>query len=236
MQGWPWAVADLPLSKMGTGFTLIELLVALTILSLLALISWRGLDGMVRAHQHTRRHADETLTLQTTLAQWNADWDAIQSIPHTQALAWDGQILKLTRRSTRAPAEGAFVVAWTLRAGHWLRWQSLPLRTRAQWQAAWQQANIWGQQTDNPNANTNTQETRLLPVQSWQLFYWRDGAWANALSSASSAGQPRTAGGLIAEAARLPEGVRLQLTLPAGGAMTGTITRDWASPLQRAGR
>jgi len=216
------------------GFTLIELLVALTILSLLALISWRGLDGMVRAHQHTRQHADETLTLQTILAQWNADLDAIQSIPHTHALAWDGKTLKLTRRSTRAPEEGACVVAWTLRAGHWLRWQSKPLRTRAQWQVAWQYAEVWGQQA-NLSGN-HTQETRLLPLQSWQLFYWRGGAWANALSSASSAGQPRTAGGLIAEAARLPEGVRLQLHLPAGAALSGTIVRDWASPLQRMGR
>jgi len=233
MPGWRWKVVKTHIKK---GFTLIELLVALTILSLLALISWRGLDGMVRSHHHTRQHAGETLTLQTTLAQWNVDWDAIQSIPHTQPLAWDGKTLKLTRRSTRDPSEGAFVVAWTLRAGHWLRWQSPPVRTRAAWQAAWQQAEVWGQQTENPTSAPHAQETRLLPLQNWQLWYWREGAWANALSSAGSVGQPRTAGGLIAEAARLPEGVRLQLTLPTGGAISGTITRDWASPLQRVGR
>jgi len=236
MPDWRWALVERT-KPPGHGFTLIELLVALTILSLLALISWRGLDGMVRAQQHTRQHANATLTLQTTLAQWNADLDAMQSIPHTQPLAWDGKTLKLTRRSTRAPEEGVWVVAWTLRAGHWLRWQSPPLRTRAQWQAAWQHAEIWGQQTSSPeNSDLHTQETRLLPLHNWQLFYWRGGAWANALSSASSAGQPRTAGGLIAEAARLPEGVRLQLTLASEEGISGTLTRDWASPLQRAGR
>ena len=32
------------------GFTLIELLVAISIMALLAILSWRGLDGMSRAH------------------------------------------------------------------------------------------------------------------------------------------------------------------------------------------
>ena len=55
------------------GFTLIELLVAISVMSLLALISWRGLDSMSRAQAMNRERGDGVLTLQTTLSQWGAD-------------------------------------------------------------------------------------------------------------------------------------------------------------------
>ena len=45
------------------GFTLIELLVALFAMALLAVMSWRGLDGMARAQAITSGRADEVLTL-----------------------------------------------------------------------------------------------------------------------------------------------------------------------------
>ncbi len=51
------------------GFTLVELLVAIAVLALLALVSWRGLDAMVRAQHQTREHADAVATLQTVLDQ-----------------------------------------------------------------------------------------------------------------------------------------------------------------------
>ena len=59
------------------GFTLVELLVAIAVMALLAIVSWRGLDGMVRAQQITRERADAVLELQTVLAQWGADLDAM---------------------------------------------------------------------------------------------------------------------------------------------------------------
>ena len=85
------------------GFTLVELLVAIAVMALLAIVSWRGLDGMVRAQQITRERADAVLELQTVLAQWGADLDALQAIEHTEPLAWDGQALRLTRRGMRQP-------------------------------------------------------------------------------------------------------------------------------------
>ncbi|HYP72303.1 MAG TPA: prepilin-type N-terminal cleavage/methylation domain-containing protein, partial [Variovorax sp.] len=50
------------------GFTLIELLVAISILALLAVVSWRGLDGMARAQAQLRDRADAVLVLQSALA------------------------------------------------------------------------------------------------------------------------------------------------------------------------
>lgn len=219
------------------GFTLIELLVAIAVMAVLAIVSWRGLDGMVRAQQITRERADAVLALQTVLAQWGADLDALQAVDHTQPMAWDGQLLRLTRRGTRQPDEGTLVVAWTRRnvegRSQWLRWQSPPVRTRAEWNEAWERAAQWAR---SPSAAERRRETALMPITGWQLFFYRGGAWANALSSNTSGSQPQVPGGLSGTAASIPEGVRLQLTLPEGGALAGVITRDWANPLLGGGK
>ena len=129
------------------GFTLIELLVAISVMALIAILSWRGIDGMVRTQEATRQRADEMLVLQAALAQWGADLDALAPLAQTTPLDWDGQVLRMTRRSSAIPDEGPVVVAWTRRAtnngAQWLRWQSPPVRTRAQWQEAWAQAAQW---------------------------------------------------------------------------------------------
>ena len=219
-----------------SGFTLVELLVALAVLALLALASWRGIDAMLRAQQHTRERADELLVLQTVLAQWAADLDALQAIEHTLPIAWDGQVLRLTRRSTRPPEEGALVVAWARRSvgssAQWLRWQSAPVRSRAEWNAAWQQAALWAR---SPGEAERRSETALLALADWQLFYFRGGAWANALSSDASS-QPRSPGDAGEAAARIPEGLRLQLTLPAGGPLAGALVYDWINPSLGGGK
>ena len=51
------------------GFTLIELLVAISVMALIAILSWRGIDGMVRTQEATRQRADEMLVLQGYLPQ-----------------------------------------------------------------------------------------------------------------------------------------------------------------------
>lgn len=220
-----------------SGFTLVELLVAIAVMALLAIVSWRGLDGMVRSQQITRERADAVLTLQTVLAQWGADLDALQAVEHTQPIAWDGQVLRLTRRSMRQPDEGALVVAWTLRnvdgSDRWLRWQSAPVRTHAEWTEAWARAAQWAR---SPGAAERRHETALMPVAGWQLYYYRGGAWANAQSANTAGSMPQTPGGLGNAAASIPEGVRVQLTLPEGGALAGVITRDWANPLLGGGK
>lgn len=214
------------------GFTLVELLVAMAIMGLMALLSWRGLDGMVRAQEQTRQRGDQLLVLQAALTQWGADLDALLPLPHTTPLDWDGQVLRITRRSSAIPDEGALVVAWARRnvdgTSQWLRWQSPPLRTRSAWQQAWQQAAQWAR---NPGDAERRAEVALLPLADWQVFYFRGGAWSNPMSSS---GTPP--GDLDAVGALIPDGVRLQLDLPPGPGMAGQITRDWVSPLKGGGK
>ncbi|GAA6120369.1 hypothetical protein Acidovoranil_24720 [Acidovorax sp. FG27] len=215
------------------GFTLIELMVAIAVMALIAIMSWRGLDGMVRSQEQTRERTDGLLVMETVLAQWKADLDALQAVEGTEPLAWDGQVLRLTRHGTRLPDEGALVVAWAARAvegrTQWLRWQSPPLRTHGEWEDAWQRAAQWAR---TPGEAERRAETVLMPVQQWQVFYFRGGAWSNAQSSTGTSASPQTPGGLSPEAASIPDGIRLQLLLPAGGALAGEMTIDWVNPLQ----
>lgn len=221
------------------GFTLIELLVAITVMALLALLSWRGLDAMIRAHEQTRQRADAHLVLQTALAQWTADLDALQVIDATTPLDWDGQVLRLTRRSHAWPDTGALVVAWTRRnaqgTDQWLRWQSPPLQTRAQWQQAWQTAAQWAR---NPSAAAQRGEVALLPLVQWRLLYFRGDAWTNPQSSADSSAATGSQGAAAAASrtAAVPDGIRLEIELPPGQAEAGRITRDWFNPLSGSTR
>jgi general secretion pathway protein J len=168
----PWPL------RSSRGFTLIELLVAIGILALMAVLSWRGLDGMTQTQTRLQQRADSVLALQAGLAQWGADLDALLVLPTLPALDWDGRALRLTRRSSTAPAaatsvesgltdEAVLVVAWSRRdiegTSQWLRWQSPPLTTRGDVQAAWAQ------------------------VAQWQIFYFRGDAWSNPLSTAGDA-------------------------------------------------
>lgn len=229
------------------GFTLIELLVALAAMALMAGLSWRGLDGMIRAKTQIEQRADAVLALQAGLTQWTADLDALLSLPQTRTLDWDGRALRIVRRSTARPGDGVLVVAWSRRSidgiDQWLRWQSPPQYTRGELQVAWARAAQWAQ---NPGDAEKRDEVRITPLQAWQIFYFRENAWTNPLSSDSLAPAvpttpevPAAPGTPAAPATEkpvasdtvLPDGVRLVLTLPAGQALQGGLTLDWVRPV-----
>lgn len=205
-------------ARSSLGFTLVEMLVAIALMALMGVMAWRGLGSMQGAQIRLIQHADDTLALQAGLGQWAADLDAIALQANTPSLAWDGRVLRVLRRGSASPGDGLRVVGWSQRQvdgiAYWLRWQSPSLRTRAELDAAWAQAARWGQ---NPSSEDQLREVRISPLSQWQIFYFRNNAWTNPQSSASAA-----------DANALPEGVRLVLTLPAGQAISGVLTRDWA--------
>ena len=215
------------------GFTLVELLVALVVMALLALLSWRGLDGMTRVQGQTQSHTDGVLALQAGLAQWQTDLDALAlqaNVPGVSGLNYDGSALRLTRRYAEEGGTGDSirVVAWSQRAVEnkttWLRWQSEPLKTRAELQSAWQQALTWSKEG---NEADRKREVAVAAIEKWQMLYYVNDAWVNALSS----GAVDATG-----TATVPDGIRLVLTLAQGQALVGNITRDWGRPTLGGGR
>ena len=59
--------------KSARGFTLIELLTALLVLSLLALMSYRGLGAVLEAREHVRQESDKWRHVSTFLARFERD-------------------------------------------------------------------------------------------------------------------------------------------------------------------
>jgi general secretion pathway protein J len=55
------------------GFTLLELLVAITVLSLVSLIAWRGLDSLVHTRERLQPEADEVRELLVAFGQIERD-------------------------------------------------------------------------------------------------------------------------------------------------------------------
>jgi general secretion pathway protein J len=205
------------------GFTLVEVLVALALMAVLAVLSWRGLDTMVRTREVTQSRIDQVAVAQISLTQWRADLDAMLVLPgvvNDNSMQWDGRVMRLLRRSAtplpNGQDAGMKVVAWTVRDGHWLRWQSADLTQRADINQAWQQASQWGQ---NPSSEALRQQAQLMPLGSWRVFYFRENAWSNPLSSA---------GGVNQDLLKTPDGVRIELQLDAPGALDkGRLTIDW---------
>jgi general secretion pathway protein J len=206
------------------GFTLIELLIAISLMAVLAGLSWRGVDTLMRTRERTQMQINRVATVQTTLDQWRADLDTLQGVAgvHDSGLLWNGQVLRILRRSGTPMVDGGdagfVVVAWTTRDGHWWRWQSTPSTRRTDLQRAWQQAERWAQ---NPSNDDLLLQTRLVPTDGWQLTYFRGNAWTNPLSSSDSANNATTT---------LPDAIRLQIDLPAASGLPGRLTLDWLRP------
>ena len=218
-----------------SGFTLIEVLVALTIMAVMAMLTWRGIDGMARAQESTRRYTDDVLALQAGLSQWRADLDAMMVWPVTdgsppyqtsasqRSLSWDGRLLRITRASAGEPAGGLRVVAWTRRPdGQWLRWQSAPFLSQNAWKAAWDNAENWSHAANELAAEgTGAQAVRVANATEWQVHYFRNNAWTNPLSSGAES---------AAAVGTLPDGVRLLINFAPGQALNGPMVLDWVRP------
>lgn len=216
------------------GFTLIELLVAIVVMSMLALLSWRAIDGMTRTQTITQERSDGLLRLQSAVGQWIADLDAVLDTGEVTPVDFNGQTLRITRRDsseTGLNSQGVRVVAWALRpaaaGSQWSRWQSGPLQQREELARAWQRAADWGRAASTTPVAGADSSLALIGVDQWQLFFHRGETWGNPLSSVGT-----EAAGVNA----MPNGVRLQLTLAGGQGLKGDLLRDWVRPTLEGSR
>jgi general secretion pathway protein J len=221
----------LPRRPPARGFTLVEVLVALVVMAILAALAWRGVDAIARSRDANSASMESALRVNTVLAQWAHDLQAVHNTTTVPPLAFDGASLRLVR-----DAEGGVqVVVWSLRGNVWTRWSG-PVVTRVgELQDSWMRS-------QQLLGNEPNQLRALEGVGSVQVYFFRRDGWSNAQSSGDLAQAPPPAAppasgpgpggvaGNAAQAEELPSGVRLVLGFDGSGAagLSGTLTRDVA--------
>ena len=208
------------------GFTLVEVLVAMMVMAIMAGMAWQGVDGIVRARDSSQGRLEQTLRLNTVIAQWQQDLASIQDTAVVPlALSCDGASVRLTRRTPT----GLQVVAWTLRPSNsasgatWQRWAGPPATTTGVLQDSWLRS--LQLQGDEPG----TVRT-LTGLSQWQVYFYQGNSWSNCQSTgnfAAAAASTAASGGVVAPIRQaLPKGVRIVLSFADGGSTSGDLTRD----------
>jgi general secretion pathway protein J len=211
------------------GLTLIEILVVLALWGLMTALVTQGLDVLIRSQRQQVSRSDAHARVQTSLAQWQTDLTQLDMDSGiSTVLDWNGQVLRLVRFSPPPQAGQRTVVAWSMLNGRWVRWQSAPISTGAELAVAWQAALLAA-------ADPQTQAVDWVPIQGWQLFFFFQDSWSNALSSTGSSptpagGNPVTGTAPQSGAVLLPDAIRLQLDLSPQNGLQGRLQWDWVRP------
>jgi general secretion pathway protein J len=133
-----------PQQDQQSGFTLIELLVAITILAFIAVMSWRGLDGIIRSRQALTAQMDQTRGAQLAFAQLQNDLEQLSDrnqIGERPRLVADDYSMVFVR-NVLAEGEPSRVqaVSYRIRDGVLIRKESLATRDLRQLDMLWQAA------------------------------------------------------------------------------------------------
>jgi general secretion pathway protein J len=126
------------------GFTLIELLLAISILAIIAVLGWRGLDSIVRSRETLTAGMDQTRGLQLAFAQMQSDCEnmADSTLLRNRAFlqAEDNRITLVRMVMAENQPTRLQVVSYRVRDGVLTRRESLATRELTQLDSLWQAA------------------------------------------------------------------------------------------------
>ena len=170
------------------GFTLIELLVAITILAVVAVLGWRGLDGIVRARIALTANLDQTRAMQLTFAQLQTDCSQIATsieLPnHLAVLATDTRLIMIRAVHVEDQPSRLQVVTYRLRNSVLTRQESMATRDLIMLDADWQSA------TGDTDAGPALAMQSNVTAMNLRLWPDRGSAWQTPAEFASSTAVP----------------------------------------------
>jgi general secretion pathway protein J len=183
--------------KSARGFTLVELLIAISVLAMVAVLGWRGLDSIVRARVALNADLDQTRGLQLAFAQMQSDASNIattDSIGNRPILDVRSGRVTLVRMvfADNQPSR-VQVVAYRLQDGVLSRRESIATRDLTQLDAAW---NATLGDTDASPLVVLQSGVNALTVRSWadDNAGWRSTSEGLSGTSTASTTQTRTTG------------------------------------------
>jgi general secretion pathway protein J len=170
------------------GFTLVELLVAISILAIVAVLGWRGLDSIVRARASLTAQMETTRGMQLAFAQLQSDCEHI-----TRSEVINGRPFLLTGTDRITLVREVFtenqpshlqVVAYRVIDGALIRRESNVTRDLAELDALWQ-ASV---------SDTDTKGAVALQVgvAAMQVLVWQNNGWRQAVTVANLVAQQTT--------------------------------------------
>jgi general secretion pathway protein J len=188
-----------PARGQAAGFTLVELLVAISILAMVAVLGWRGLDGIVRARVALTEQMETTRGMQLAFAQMQSDLEHVagqEIMDQRPYLLADQDRLTLVRvASTENEPTRLQVIAYRVVDGTLTRRESAGTRDLKQLDALWKSMT---------NSTDSIQPVALQAgVNAMQVLYWQNNQWRS--------------GPLLTQAqvglAQAPTGVQVALTV-----------------------
>jgi general secretion pathway protein J len=193
------------------GFTLVELLVAISILGIIAVLGWRGLDSIVRARVALTSDLEQTRGMQLAFAQMQSDCgliaDAIVLGDRPNLRSDQGRLLIVRKVYAENQPTRLQVVAYRLREGALMRSESAATRDLDQLDQFWQAASA---DTDNSNIVTLKTGVDAMTIKSWDGNAW---STVQPAAIANNVTAPVTVPGAVAPVSTVMKGLQVTLQL-----------------------
>jgi general secretion pathway protein J len=170
------------------GFTLVELLVAISILAIVAVLGWRGLDSIMRARTTLTTQMETTRGMQLAFAQLQSDCEHITRPEilngRPYLLIGNDRITMVRDVFTENQPSRLQVVAYRIVNGTVMRRESNVTRDLAELDALWQAS---ASDTDTGGA-VGLQDG----VAGMQVLVWQNDGWRQAVTTINSVAQNAT--------------------------------------------